>query len=166
MGRRGRAENVAFALSFWPASAEPSIVSARVEYEGLWAAHGNEIVARLEAHTGLRFADPISSDRRIDDPAAWDRLRRVTKLVTMTAEGRVTIPATARKELGVEGETQFEVQIESEAIVLRPAVVLPREDAWAYTPEHRRLLATAHRDSREGRIRRLSEARLSRLKKK
>ena len=44
-------------ISFRPASPEPNIVSATVEYEGLWAAHGDEIVARLEAHTGLQFAE-------------------------------------------------------------------------------------------------------------
>jgi AbrB family looped-hinge helix DNA binding protein len=84
----------------------------------------------------------------------------------MTPEGRVTIPAAARRELGVEGETQFEVDVESEAIVLRPTVLMTREDAWAYTPEHRSVLAKAHRDSREGRVRRLTESQLARLKKK
>lgn len=84
----------------------------------------------------------------------------------MTAEGRVTIPASARRELGVEGEAQFEVDVQRETIVLRPAVVMTREDAWAYTPEHRRLLTKAHRDSREGRVRRLTEGQLARLKKK
>ena len=87
------------------------------------------------------------------------------KLVTMTPEGRVTIPATARRELGVEGESQFEVGVEGKAIVLRPVVVMTREDAWAYTAEHRRLLAKAHRDSRDGRIRRLTERQLARVKK-
>lgn len=89
----------------------------------------------------------------------------MAKLVTMTTDGRVTIPAAARREIGVEGETQFEVDVEDDTIVLRPAVVMTREDAWAYTPEHRRLLAKAHRDSREGRVRRLTETQLARLKK-
>ena len=44
-------------ISFRPAVPEPDIVSATAEYEGLWAAHGDEIVARLEAHTGLHFAE-------------------------------------------------------------------------------------------------------------
>lgn len=90
----------------------------------------------------------------------------MAKVVTMTAEGRVTIPAAARRELGVEGEAQFEVDVKSEAIVLRPAVIMTREDAWAYTPRHRRLLVKAHRDSREGRVRRLTEGQLARLKQK
>lgn len=40
-----------------------------------------------------------------------------------------------------------------------------RQDAWAYTAAHRRLIAQAHRDSREGRVRRVSEAQLARLTK-
>lgn len=87
------------------------------------------------------------------------------RLATMTSEGRVTIPATARRELGVVGEVQFEVGVEGEAIVLRPAVVMTREDAWAYTAQHRRLLAKAHRDSRGGRVRRLTERQLAGVKK-
>jgi hypothetical protein len=45
-----------------------------------------------------------------------------------------------------------------DAIILRPAIVLRREDAWAYTPAFRRLLARAHQDAREGRVYRLSES--------
>lgn len=90
----------------------------------------------------------------------------MAKLVTMTSEGRLTIPAGARRQLGIEGEAQFEVGVDQESIVLRPAVVLTREDAWAYTPEHRRLLAKAHRDSREGRVRQLTSRQLARLAKK
>lgn len=90
----------------------------------------------------------------------------MARLVTMTPEGRVTIPATARRELGVEGDATFEVGVEGDSIILRRAVVMTREDAWAYTPEHRRLLARAHRDSREGRVRRLSEGQLAKLSKK
>lgn len=49
-----------------------------------------------------------------------------------------------------------------EGLVLRPAVVLRREDAWAYTPLHRATLARAHEDSREGRVRTLTESELER----
>lgn len=78
--------------------------------------------------------------------------------------GRLTVPAAARKELGIEGEIQFEVDVESDgSLVLRPAVVLPREDAWAYTAEHRGLLERAHADSSGGRVRELTERDLAEL---
>lgn len=58
-------------------------------------------------------------------------------IVTMTDRGRITLPANVRKELHIEGETPFELETSGEEIILRPAVLVPREDAWAYTPEHR-----------------------------
>jgi hypothetical protein len=37
-------------------------------------------------------------------------------------------------------------------MTVRPAAVIPAEDAWAYTPEHRALLAAALEDVRAGRV--------------
>lgn len=87
------------------------------------------------------------------------------KTVVMSSDGRLTLPAEARRRLRIEGQAEFEIEVDesSDAIILRPAVVLRREDAWAYTPEHRELLARAHADSREGRVRRLTEEELARL---
>lgn len=72
----------------------------------------------------------------------------------MSKSGRLTLPADARRALGLSDETDFEVEVDTEqdAIILRPAVLLAREDAWAYTPEHRADLAAAHADGREGRV--------------
>ena len=87
------------------------------------------------------------------------------RIVIMNGQGRLTVPAETRRELGVEGETEFEVEVDKDqdALVLRPALVLRREDAWAYTPEHRKRLARAHEDSRKGRVRQLTEEELAKL---
>lgn len=87
------------------------------------------------------------------------------RTVTVSGTGRLTLPAEARRALGLEGEAELEVEVDDshDAIILRPALVLRREDAWAYTPEHRDLLARAHADSRDGRVRKLSEGELKRL---
>jgi bifunctional DNA-binding transcriptional regulator/antitoxin component of YhaV-PrlF toxin-antitoxin module len=77
--------------------------------------------------------------------------------VAMNAQGRITVPADARKALGLTGEAQFQAEIRDEGLLLRPAVLVPREDAWAYTPEHRKLLAQAREDAARGRIRDLDE---------
>ena len=60
---------------------------------------------------------------------------------------------------GDRGETELEIEVDAErdVLTLRPVIVLRREDAWAYTPEHRELLGRAHADSREGRVRTLNE---------
>lgn len=75
------------------------------------------------------------------------------------------MPADARRRLGLEGPVEFEVEVleAEDALILRPVVALRREDAWAYEPEHRDLLDRAHRDSREGRVRRLNESELEDL---
>lgn len=83
--------------------------------------------------------------------------------VAMNAQGRLTVPAEARKALGLAGEAQFEAEIRDDGLLLRPAVLVPREDAWAYTPEHRAMLARAHDDVAHGRVRRLSEDELREL---
>src|SRR5947209_5662361 len=76
------------------------------------------------------------------------------RTITMSRSGRLTLPADVRKRLGLTEETEMEVDLDAsgDQIVLRPAIVLRREDAWAYTPEHRALLEQAHGDSAEGRV--------------
>lgn len=87
------------------------------------------------------------------------------KNVSMSGGGRVTLPADARRRLGIDGPAEFEVEVDEaeDALILRPVVALRREDAWAYTSEHRALLDQAHRDSRNGRVRELTEAELEAL---
>jgi hypothetical protein len=47
------------------------------------------------------------------------------------------------------------------SVTPRPVVVLPRDDAWAYTAEHLSQVAKALADIREGRVRRLADADLA-----
>ena len=87
------------------------------------------------------------------------------KTVTVNGQGRLTLPAESRRALGIVGETELQVEVDAErdVLLLRPVVVLSREDAWAYTTEHRSLLRRAHADSREGRVRTLDEDELAAL---
>lgn len=84
---------------------------------------------------------------------------------TMDRSGRLTVPADARRLLGLDDETEFEVEVDvdNDALVLRPVIVLRREDAWAYTTEPRDLVARAHRDLAEGRVRSLTEQEVASL---
>jgi hypothetical protein len=60
--------------------------------------------------------------------------------------------------LGLDGETEFDVEVtERGSVTLRPVVVIPRDDAWAYAAEHLADVARALTDIREGRVRRLSD---------
>ncbi len=83
----------------------------------------------------------------------------------MNKTGRITLPASLRKLLRLEGEAEFVVEElpDGEGFVLRPVVMMLREDAWAYTPEHRARLKEAHEDVRAGRVRSVTEAELDLL---
>ena len=83
-------------------------------------------------------------------------------LVSMNAQGRITVPADARELLRVGADTQFEMEVTEHEMVLRPAVVIRREDAWAYTPEHLASVGRALRQVEEGRLRPASTAELGR----
>ncbi len=85
--------------------------------------------------------------------------------VTMSKTGRITLPAEIRRALDLDGEAEFLVEEseQGEGILLRPVVTMLREDAWAYTAEHRNRLERAIEDSREGRIRSLTEEQLDEL---
>lgn len=48
-------------------------------------------------------------------------------IVAMNSTGRVTLPAEARRALGLEGESFFEVAVEADRIVLRPVAIVPRD---------------------------------------
>src|ERR1700730_4951991 len=93
----------------------------------------------------------------------WRNDEMKATAVVMNAQGRLTVPADARRELGLGGATHFEAEVRDGELLLRPAVLVPREDAWAYTPEHRALLARARADAAPGRTRELGERELREL---
>ena len=78
----------------------------------------------------------------------------------MNAQGRLTVPAEARKALHVEGETPFELEVTEHEIILRPALVVPREDVWAYTPEHLAQIEKSDADAHAGRTVHMTEREL------
>jgi hypothetical protein len=74
----------------------------------------------------------------------------------------MTVPAEIRRELGIDGEATLIVETEAGRMIVRPAVVIPAEDAWAFTPQHQERLASARADAAAGRVERLSESELRR----
>ena len=56
----------------------------------------------------------------------------------MNPTGRVTLPADARRALGLEGESLFEVEIRGGSIVLKPVAVVPLEQLRSLTSRRRR----------------------------
>jgi bifunctional DNA-binding transcriptional regulator/antitoxin component of YhaV-PrlF toxin-antitoxin module len=81
-----------------------------------------------------------------------------TRVVVMDEAGRLTVPEEARRALGLSGQTIFELDVDaaSGALVLRFAAV-QGERNLVFTPEQLESLARGLKDSREGRVRRLTE---------
>jgi AbrB family looped-hinge helix DNA binding protein len=74
------------------------------------------------------------------------------KPVTMSPNGRLTLPAPARRKLGLRGEAQFDVEVTEEGILLRPVVRVAREDVWVYRPENLARIEQALADLQAGRL--------------
>ncbi len=89
----------------------------------------------------------------------------MTTRVSMSKTGRITLPAELRRELDLEGEAEFEVERleEGDGLVLRPVIVMLREDAWRYTAEDLAGIRRGLDDIREGRVRAVTEAELRAL---
>lgn len=58
-------------------------------------------------------------------------------IVTLNDQGKLTIPDAMRKALHLAAGDQLELEIQGGELILRPVLVVLREDAWAYMPEHR-----------------------------
>ncbi len=69
----------------------------------------------------------------------------MSTIVTMSDRGRITIPSTIREALHLDDHAQLQLDIVDDRLVITPAVVIPREDAWAYTPEESAAIERARR---------------------
>lgn len=75
----------------------------------------------------------------------------------MSKTGRLTLPAEIRREMDLEGEAEFEVEASDGELVLRPLVLMRREDAWVYTPQVLESIQRGLDDIRHGRERHATE---------
>jgi AbrB family looped-hinge helix DNA binding protein len=67
-------------------------------------------------------------------------------------QGRMTLPAKVRAALGIEGQAQVELEVEDGSVRIRKAVVVPLEDAWAYSKEHMELVRRALAEVEAGKL--------------
>lgn len=81
-------------------------------------------------------------------------------VVAMNEQGRLTLPAQIRRALGLRDGSQLEVKVADGVIELRPSVVIPEEDRWAYTPEALASLKRALAHIEAGRVFEMTEAQL------
>jgi bifunctional DNA-binding transcriptional regulator/antitoxin component of YhaV-PrlF toxin-antitoxin module len=83
-----------------------------------------------------------------------------TTLVTMDAEGHLTLPEELRQLLQADETTFLLAEAGEGGVILRP---IPAEDAWAYTPENLQKLEAALADLRDGRVQQLSKGELEQI---
>jgi AbrB family looped-hinge helix DNA binding protein len=69
----------------------------------------------------------------------------------LRTKGVVTIPQAVREELHLETGDNLLVTVEDGRIVLTPAAVIPRDQAWFHTPEWQAKEAEADEDLALGR---------------
>ena len=81
-------------------------------------------------------------------------------VVAVNKQGRITLPSDVRRALGLHDGSQLEVKMADDVIELRPAVVIPEEDRWAYTPEALASLKRALAHIEAGRVFEMTEAQL------
>lgn len=90
--------------------------------------------------------------------------------VTVTRQGRITLPAALRRQIRLEEGGQLEVIVSQGEVRLRPAGVTAAEDAWAYTAENVAAIREARTQVSAGRVFRSSaddlEARLLLIKRR
>ena len=76
----------------------------------------------------------------------------VRATVAVNAQGRITLPAQARRKLGLEEGAQLDVRVEDNEIRLRPARVVVAEDSWAYTADSLASIKRSLEDIAAGRV--------------
>jgi AbrB family looped-hinge helix DNA binding protein len=85
--------------------------------------------------------------------------------VAVGKEGRITLPAHFRQilELKEGSHLVIDVDLEHQWLRLRPAVTVPREEAWAYTSQHLAQLTRALAELAQGRSSPVSEEEVAEL---
>jgi bifunctional DNA-binding transcriptional regulator/antitoxin component of YhaV-PrlF toxin-antitoxin module len=71
--------------------------------------------------------------------------------IVSNEKGRLTIPAEVRAALHVEGVTHWTAEVVDGALVLRPAVLVPRDDAFLYSAAERARREESREQARAGR---------------
>ena len=50
-------------------------------------------------------------------------------VISMNKRGRLTVPTVAREALQLHGATHLELEVIDDALILRPTVIIPRDDS-------------------------------------
>ena len=88
------------------------------------------------------------------------------RLVTVGAEGRVTLPASMRQVFDLEQGSQLLIEIDPEVgLRLRPVEILPRDPSWLARSDIQEARARIEEDLDSGRVSAMTEDKLRDLVK-
>ena len=76
----------------------------------------------------------------------------------VTRHGQVTLPASVRKELGIEGGDLVEVTVEDDRAVLLPKKLIDKSQAYFWTKEWQEAEKEASEDIKAGRVKTIDTA--------
>lgn len=85
----------------------------------------------------------------------WDARRRLSRMSTyskLTRNGQITLPASVRKELGVEEGDLVEIEVVDERAVLIPKKLIDKNQAYFWTKDWQEAEKRANEDIRMGRV--------------
>lgn len=85
------------------------------------------------------------------EPESASTAKQNPIVVYLRAKGVITIPQPIREQLGLDIDDQLIVTVENGRIILTPAAVVPRDQAWFHTPEWQAKEAEADADKAAGR---------------
>lgn len=80
----------------------------------------------------------------------------MTVIGTVRARGTLTLPAEVRERLGLREGDQVEFTVDDDQLIVTPVRVVPRSQAWFWTPEWQAAEREADEDRAAGRVTRFS----------
>jgi AbrB family looped-hinge helix DNA binding protein len=87
-----------------------------------------------------------------------DKARVVEEIAKVNDRGAVTIPAAVRKAIGMSGETLVVASAveNGHEILIKVQMTVDRDQAWFWTPEWQAEEKASAKDSRDGKVTRMS----------
>lgn len=76
----------------------------------------------------------------------------MTVIGKVRARGTLTLPAEIREQLGLEEGDQVEFEVDDDHLIVTPVRVVPRSQAWFWTPEWQNAEREADADRAAGRV--------------
>lgn len=76
----------------------------------------------------------------------------------VTRHGQITLPASVRKELGIEEGDLVEIEVEDERAILMPKKLVDKGQAYFWTKKWQEAEREANEDIRTGRVRTFDSA--------